>query len=217
MAGFFGPVIDSSDVEQAMIAFLEDRLPEQVEYMRRQKDPTGEKWPDGVSPIRTFHIAHLAGEKWPEDQLPMFIVQSPGETGKDSPRIDGDGMVWRKFGLALTAISSGVDEAEAKELARLYSSAARNAIIQNPDLHSPLHPDGFASGLTIRQEQNSPSGREVEKGRFLMATAVPYEVDVANATDVDAGDVDRQEDPTVEPPPRPVVKKGGGSVTIKAI
>lgn len=210
----FGPLIDSADAEAAMIAFLREWIPTGVGYALRVKDPDGEIWPEGVAAIREIRASHLVADRWPEDQLPMLLISSPGET-KD-PVVAEDGRVTRYYGLVVGAIASGVNEADAKALARLYNSAAGLMIGQSPHLPSKaLHPDGFADGLSLGPTSNSQITKGVDAERNLMGVWTPFEVQVDNTMQIDKGVSAPLDDPSVEPEDRPVVKKGGAEVAVE--
>jgi len=215
----FGPSLDSSDVEAAMIAHLEAWMPTTIPEIRRKKDPDGKRWPNGVSPIRAFTVSHASAEaeKWPEDQLPMLVCQSPGMEGE--PYGQGDGTVSALYGIVVTAIASSVDMPDTKALARLYASAARMAVMQEPSLKAGGE-DPFAGGTAMVGERNVPVRRGVEAERNLMAVSVSFLIEVDNVLDVQAGigpegpQTPEELEAGVVPPERPTVKEGGGSVKV---
>lgn len=215
----FGPSLDSSDVEAAVIAHLEAWMDTTIAATRRLKDPTGERWPNGVSPIRDFTVSHAAAEaeKWPEDQLPMLVCQSPGMEGE--PYGQGDGLVSALYGIVVTAIASSVDMPDTKALARLYASAARMAILQEPSLKAGGE-EPFAGGVAMVGERNVPVRRGVEAERNLMAVSVSFLVEVDAVLDVQAGigpegpQTAEEIEKGVIPPERPTVKEGGGSAKV---
>lgn len=209
MTGIFGPSIDSSDVERAMQAHLEAWMDTHVAEIARVKDPKHERWAAGaILPIKTYRISHLATpQKWPEDQLPTIVIGSMGETAK--PRIEEDGKVVAKFGVAILCVATGFDEEDSRELSRLYSSAAREAIMQHPDLGE------FANGVEMGPESNSPVTKGVEAARSLHGCARPYTVEVEYVLDLLEGPAKPLPDPDDPPEDWPVVKEGGGSVEIR--
>lgn len=198
-AKVFGPSIDSSDVEAALLAFLPKWMPTYVERQRRRKDPKGERWAaDAVKPPRSYRVTHLATEKWPEDQLPCIIVRSPGMIA--DPDVNGDGSVDGTFGVTLFAIAAGMDEEDSKALSRLYGRAAAEAIMQHPDLGD------FASHVGMGAEENAPLTRGVEAERSLAVVSTRFVVVVQGIMNVWGGPADPLEDPTEEAPDPPVAK-----------
>lgn len=216
MTPVYGEILDSADVEAALIAHLRAWMPATIQYVRKIKDPTGEKWPEGVAEIREYGVSHAAAaaHKWPEDQLPMAVAQSPGM--EDAPVVEGDGNVAATYGIVLTVIASSITMEDAKELARLYASAARLAIMQNPALDAGTGVP-FAEHVSMGAERNVQIRRGVEVERNLMAVSVPYLIGVPTILNVTAGPVELPEDPEVEPPDWPTVKAGGGSAKVDSL
>lgn len=215
-ANVFGPVIDSSDVEKRLLEHLEAWMPTMVAFVRRTKDPSKTRWKKGVSPIRSFTVKHAVAEKWPEDQLPMLLAQSPGM--EDDPVQDGSGMLSATYAVLLVAIASGVTQADAKALARLYSSAASFAIMTDPSLKagSAEASDEFAAGVRMGQAVNYPvtRGLDPDRERSLMAVSTPYYIEIEDILDVTGGPTVPLIDPDEEPGDWPTVKEGGGSVQV---
>jgi hypothetical protein len=221
MTGAWGPALDSSDVEAAVKAHLEHWMEAMIEYVRREKDPAGELWPareDGppVAPIREFGVSHAdaAAQKWPEDQLPMLIIQSPGE--EKDPVVEEDGNVSAQFAVLVSAVATSVTMEDAKQLARLYASAARLAMVFNPQLDAGTGKH-FASSLELGRERNGQVRRGVEGERNLMICTHPYLIGVPTILRLADGPLELPEDPTAEPSERPRVKAGGGSVKVEAL
>lgn len=221
MSGPYGNVLDGSDVEQAMIAHLEFWLPSMIEYVRNEKDPEGKQWPEResgppVAMIRSFTVSHAdaAAQHWAEDQLPMIVAQSPGQEG--DPIVEGDGNVEANYGIILSAIASSVTDTDAKELARLYASAARLAVVFNPQLDAGTG-EPFACSLKMGPERNGQVRRGVEGERNLAVCSIPFVVGVPSILNVAEGPLEAPEDPAEEPEPRPKVKEGGGSATVESL
>jgi hypothetical protein len=143
---YFGPLIDGSDVERALLAHLEYWVPSYIGQLRAQKDPDEELWPAGVSPIEDYTVRHAAADAWPGDRLPMLLAHCPNDGGE--PWVSGEGKVQAKFAVALSAIAEGIDMADAKDLARLYGSAANMILLQKPDLSGAGEP--FAADVEWR-------------------------------------------------------------------
>lgn len=212
----WGPILDGADVEQALIAHLRHWVPATSAYVRKQKDADGTKWPEGIASIREYGVSHAdaAAQRWPEDQLPMLIAQSPGM--EDDPFVEEGGRVSATYGVALSAIASSITEEDAKELARLYASAARLAIMQAPQLDAGTG-DFFADHVKMGRERNGQVRRGVEGERNLAICTVPYLIAVPQIMDVSGGPITAPEDPEVEPEDWPTVKEGGGSATVDAL
>lgn len=203
----FGPLIDGSDVEEALLAHLERWTPTTIAAVRRRRDPEGKTWPNGIAPIRSFTVVHAVAQKWPEDQLPMYLAYSPGMLG--APTVDGEGLMRATWSMTLTAIASGSDIGDTKALARVYSTAAKLAILQHPDLGE------FARATDLVAEENFPVSRGVEAERQLMAVATGYTVEVDDVLDTNAGPLDPAKDPETPPADWGKVKEGGGSVLVE--
>jgi hypothetical protein len=205
----FGLSLDGADAERALLAHLRDWMPTYIPEIRRQKDPSERRWPNGVSAVRSYRVTHFVAEKWPEDQIPCLIAHSPGMA--DDPIQEGEGVISARYLVILLAIAEARDEENTKELARLYSSAARMAIMQHPDLN------GFAEGVAMGREEPFPVRKGVDAERTLMAVQVPYIIDVANILDVSRGPASPLEDPEDPPAENPHVREGGGSVEVSPV
>lgn len=196
-AQVFGPLLDGTDVERALLDHLEawlgpaGKVGTYVAALRRVKDPEQEQWPQGVSPLRDFTVRHAVNEKWPENQLPMLLAYCPGLAA--SPSTDGDGTVSAPYACTLTAIASGYDRADATALARLYASAALLAVQQHPSL------GGFARDTQWSDLQNLQITRGVQDDRTLMGVALLFSIDVETIFDRTAGPAEPLEDPEQEP------------------
>lgn len=210
----FGPVLDSSDVEAALLAHLKAWMPTTIAELVRQRDPTKKRWKKGIRPIKTYDVKHMAVEKWPESQLPMLLANSPGMV--DDPVEEEDGVVSGVYAVILLAISSGANQVDAKALARLYSSAARIAIMQEPSLKAGTDTP-FSDGVHMGQEANFPVTKGVEAERNLMAVSVPYFISVPQILNVRGGPLEPLDDPDEAPEPWPTVKPGGGSAQVEAL
>lgn len=213
----FGPTLDSADVEAAVLAHLRAWMPTTIPGVRRQKDPDGKLWPEGVEGIREYTVSHAeaVAQKWPDDQLPMLIAESPGMEG--DPYEQGDGTVSAIYGITVTAIASSVTPADTKALTRLYASAARMAIMQEPSLSADTDTP-FASGIAMGAERIVPVRRGVESLRNLLAVTIPFLIEVEDILNVTGGPLKPQTAKEIaedkEPPEWPNVKEGGGSVEI---
>lgn len=212
----WGPILDGSDVERALLAHLRFWMPSATAYVRKAKDPDKERWPDGIAAIREYGVSHAdaAAQKWPEDQLPMLIAQSPGM--EEDPVVEEGGRVSAVYGVALSAIASSVTAEDAKELARLYAAAARLAIMQNPQLDAGTG-DFFADHVRMGRERNGQVRRGIEGERNLMICTVPYLIAVPAILDVSGGPIVAPEDPDEETPDWPTIKEGGGSAVIESL
>lgn len=212
----WGDLLDGSDVERALIAHLKFWMPAATAYVRKKKDPAEEKWPEGIAPIREYGVSHAdaAAQKWVEDSLPMLIAQSPGM--ETDPVVEEGGRVSATYGIVVSAVASSVTTEDAKELARLYASAARLAIMQNPQLDAGTG-DFFADHVKMGAERNGQVRRGVESERNLMVVTIPYLIAVPQILDVSGGPLIPPEDPEEEAPEFPTVKEGGGSATVDAL
>jgi hypothetical protein len=121
--------------------------------------------------------------------------------------------VQAKFAVALSAIAEGIDMADAKDLARLYGSAANMILLQKPDLSGAGEP--FAADVEWRGFENMRITRGVEAERSLMAHANLYVITVDGVLNTQAGLDTPLEDPDEDLGDRPSVKPGGAHLTLK--
>lgn len=214
----FGPSIDASDVERAVLAHLKAWMPTMIAEQVRQKDPGKTLWPDGVEQIREFAVSHAAAEaeKWPEDQIPLIVAQSPGMEG--APFRQGDGTMSAIYGVVVQCFASSVTPEDTKALARLYGSAARMACLQEEALAAGTD-QPFAGGLVMGAERMVPVRRGVEAERNILVVAIPLLIEVDEILNTGAGPIKPQTPEELEegviPPDWPHVKEGGGSVRVE--
>jgi hypothetical protein len=208
-ASIFGPLIDESDVERALLAHLERWMPTYLGRLVRLRDPDGSRFTTRVPEVRQYAWRDAGAEKLPEHQLPMLLARGTGEA--DDPGYQGDGVVDKRFTIYLIAVCQGIDPDEAREAARLFGSAAEMAITQHEDL------GGFAAGVRMQQGGRYPISKQTEGDRFLSAVYRPYVVEVEDTMVTSAGPIAPVANPEVEPDPWPTVKEGGGTVAVDAL
>lgn len=214
MSGIWGNIIDSADVEKALLAHLKAWHDTSLAAALRDKDALEEIWPDhaDVEPIQTYGVKHMVAEKWPEDALPMYLASSPGMA--QDPEQDEEGLISAVYGVLLIAICDGYDEDDAKELSRLYANAAILSIMQEPSLKAGAD-KMFAEDVKLGQVTNYAITKGVEAERNLSAVSIPLLIAVPDILDTTGGPLEPLEDPDVEPPDWPTVKDGGGSVEVR--
>jgi hypothetical protein len=219
MSGIWGNIIDSADVEKALLAHLKAWHDTSLAAALRDKDPEEEIWPDhaDVEPIQTYDVKHMVAEKWPEDALPMYLASSPGMA--EDPVQDEEGLISAVYGVLLIAIAEGGGpdpETDAKDLSRLYANAAILSIMQEPSLKAGGDVM-FAEGITLGQVTNYAITKGVEGERNISAVSIPLLIGVPDILDTTGGPIEPLEDPNEEPDPWPEVKPGGGSVEVRHV
>lgn len=145
-ANVFGPIVTAKQVEGAVVAMLDEWMPDYLSELERQDEDYA---PGEMARPRDIVIASEF-ERRDEVQLPCIVVISDGLTGK--PERKGDGTYDAEWRIGVAAIVSDVDEAETRSLAQTYATAIRLAMVQHKRLKSTLHPTGFADWMTWEGE-----------------------------------------------------------------
>lgn len=122
----FGNALDADSVEDALRASIQTWLPAWLAHEERRKG-----WPPGRLPRpRSWPTVSEFALK-PRDQRPSVVLVSEGTTGAPERLLGEWRRTWR-FGLAVAI--AGRDEAEARQLAAPYLTAAANAAITDQTL-----------------------------------------------------------------------------------
>ena len=203
----YGPITDATDVDHGLVYHLKLWMPTYVPYVTRQKEAKQVEreepalWPTAKPKASdlSYIVRHAANQTFPEDQLPALLAYCPGMRGV--PHTAGDGNMRADWDVALTAIASGQDIVNTRELAFLFMSAAQMAIMQHKGL----------SGLATEVQHGSLSSKPFtivggEKERSLLAIMLPLVISVQTVLNAQEGPVKPLVEPEVEPEAGPTVK-----------
>jgi hypothetical protein len=115
----FGDAVDADTIEDALRASIQKWLPAWLAHEERRRG-----WPRGRLPQPRSWPTLSEFELRARDQRPSVVLVSSGTTGAPEKRPDGLRRTWQ-FGLAVAI--AGRDEAEARQLAAPYLTAAAMA------------------------------------------------------------------------------------------
>lgn len=214
----YGQIWDATNVDHGLIHHLKLWIPTYLPYVLRQKEAQRAAWGEPAlwgaekphAANITYTVRHAANEKYPEDQLPMFLAYCPGMKG--APHLAGDGNMRADFDVALTAIASGQEAANTRELAFLLMSAAQMAIMQHKGL----------SGLSTEVQHGPLSSRPFtivggEKERSLLAIMLPLIISVQTVLNAQEGPTVPLAEPEEEPAEGPEVESTELTVELEAL
>lgn len=190
-ANLYGRIITNRQVEKAVGACVELWMNDYLGELERIEgyDPDTLARPLGVVTASEF-------AKWDGEQLPVILILSAG-LGGTPLRSTSDGGYEASWTVAVCGIVSDIDEAATRNLAGAYAGAIRGAILQHRALTSPLHPAGFASFLSWRDE--SYGDIPFADTRTLDSCRVIFNVGVENVTTEQAGPREPSGEPAVDP------------------
>jgi hypothetical protein len=186
MTDMFGDILLATQLEDATIATLESWFPVYIREIELQHGIPQDALPLPRSFITTDKI-----ERENTDQLPAIVVVSPGFSGRDKPKQEGDGTFRVPFAISIGVFVGGKDRTSTKNLIRQYVAICRAIMLQKQSL------GGFADGTTWLDESYDDNFAFTDQ-ETIGAGSVIFEVWVA-------GVVNRYAGPAVPfgPPPAP--------------
>jgi len=167
MTDIFGDIIIGSQLEEAVVATLEAWFPVYIREMELQQSIPQDALPLPRSFITTDKI-----NRENTDQLPAIVVVSPGLSGRNSPKQEGDGTFRVPWAISIGVFVGGQDRTTTKNLIRQYVGICRAIMLQKQSL------GGFADGTTWLDESYDNSFAFVDQ-ETIGAGSVIFEVWVA--------------------------------------
>lgn len=134
----YGSIVSGSQVDDAVLAHLQDWLPAYLNEAARQAEVDVPTMP------RTW-AKRVDGSWWPEDRFPVVVVTTQGIQA-DGVERRGDGAAGGWFVVSVTAFVNGKSADDARLTAQTYTAALRAAVVQ----HGAL--GGFAQAIDWRGE-----------------------------------------------------------------
>lgn len=196
-ANIFERIVEPEDIEAAIAATLDLWIDDYLGEMERKKGYAANEIARPAGIITASEFA-----KWDEDQLPLIMIVSPGLAGAPIRR-KGGGSYEAEWSLTVAAIVADVDEQQTRRLMSAYAGAIRAAILQHKALKSPLHPNGFASFLSWKDETYSdipfPDTRALDSCRVI------FNVGVEDVVTEQAGPREPYVNPAIDPGDNPTV------------
>ena len=185
----FGPILDKTDVENAMEEHLRLWLPTYLAELERQKGYEPETIRTPVAWLRSNDFS-----KWPEDHTPAILIISPGLVG--DPTREGSSVWSAPYGVGVAAVVSSIDRDSTRKLAGFYGAAIRAAVLQHPSLGN------FARDTNWVDERFDDVPQEDE--RSLASAQEVFRVDVFGVTAGRTGPKTPPEDPYAIPADPPI-------------
>ena len=165
----FGGVIIGKQIEAAVLTTLEQWFPVYIRYMELELGLDQDVLPLPRSFITTDKI-----QRENTDQLPAIVCVSPGLSGRNSPKQEGDGTFRVPFAISIGVFVGGKDRSSTKDLVRYYTGVCRMIMLQKQKL------GGIADGTTWLDESYDDNFAFVDQ-QTIGAGSVIFEVWVAGA------------------------------------
>lgn len=163
----FGAIKLSDDLETATVNTLGSWWPVYSREVELQAQIT----PGSIAPPKSWLKANQL-DREAADALPSIVVVSPGLSGRNAPKQEGDGSFRCWFSIAVGVFVASEDRKSTMRLVRLYTAIARTIILQKQSLR------GFADGTTWLDESYDDNFPFAD-GRTISAGQVVFEVEVA--------------------------------------
>lgn len=182
----FDPIISADQVEDGIVSFSQEWFPV---YLREMELQTGREC--GSLPLPRSYQIWDRFAKFEEDQLPAFVVISPGLDSK--PQARGDGSYLGCWKVQAGIIVSASDQTATRQLSRIYAAAIRAMFVQKRSL------GGIAVGTEWRDEAYDVVDN-VADSRTITSAMVSFGVYVDNVVNRQGGP--RTSPTEVAPDPR---------------
>lgn len=193
MTDIFGGIVLANALEAAVVTTLEDWFPVYLREIEFQSpaSPNPLNLPTDALPMPRSFLTADKIDRDSADQLPAIVVVSPGLSGRNAPKQEGDGTFRVPWGISVGVFVSGKDRPSTKNLIRVYTGIVRAIMLQKQSL------GGFADGTTWLDESYDDTFAFTDE-ETIGAGSVIFEVWVA-------GVVNRYGGPAVYggPPPAP--------------
>lgn len=186
MASTYGPIIEPSDIEEAVRATLQRWLDTMLGEVERQ---SGTRW--GLREIqrpRTWHMVTNYRASAADRRLPCVAI----EVGPIARSYTGDGLVNKEVGLDLIVITKGQDREKTRETLSALVTGIELVLEKHGDL------DGFAAWTLVGDIE--PDVIQAEKAKTVAGARIPIVVGV-NATLSKRGGPAEPDPPEVDLPP----------------
>jgi hypothetical protein len=209
MTDIFGQVITATELEAAVLQTLENWFPVYIREIELQSpaSPNGENVPYNALPLPKSYLTTDKVDRESADQLPSIVVVSPGLSGKNSPRQNGDGTFMVPWGVSVGVFVGGKDRTSTKRLVRLYTAVARMIMLQKQAL------GGFADGTTWLDESYDDVFAFTDQ-ETIGAGSVIFEVWVDNVVQRYGGPASYGQPP---PPPDPDTQPGSDWPVVETV
>lgn len=173
----FGPLVITSDVDKAVIDTLRLWLPTYLSQLERERDiPVGSMPRPSAGSFHTVSAPEQLLDQW----LPSVLVTTArGESAVESW---GDGFISAGFQVAVSCVTKGRTDEEARVNASRYEGCLRRIMVQQPSLGS------FAGGVQpMSVGQVAPVEDEQEQNRYLAVGMSTYLVMVDKTVQGETG------------------------------
>jgi hypothetical protein len=183
----FGPSVHERHVQRAVLDTIQLWIETYLANVERRESLPPRSIPVPASGNYVLRDDGALGKR-PEDQLPAICILCPGTT--EEPTVDGEGRYRAAFLVNVAAIVSSGDPDYVSDLAKLYTSALRDLLIQNGSL------DGFAE--TSAWKGSRTDDLKPEDDRSIAAGVNVFHIYVSGVVQRGAGLKAPPEDPYEE-------------------
>lgn len=185
----FERILDDGDVEDSVMACLQNWLPTYLSEVERQHNLD-----EGFyQRPRSWRVRNDM-EKWPEEQLPAIIVISTGLA--DNPVREGAGKHRAPWSIGIAAVVTSKDHLATRRMAYRYAAAIRAVMVQRQSLDLAL--DESVRGVTWIDGRNNEL--PPENDRTIFASRQVFAVEVGDVVTQGAGPVAPDPKPDPEEP-----------------
>jgi hypothetical protein len=188
----------ADDLENAAIVTLESWWPVYTRELELQASIDTGSLPPPKSWLKADQLDRSAA-----DALPAIVVVSPGLSGRNSPRQEGDGTFRAFFSIGIGVFVGANTRQNTMRLVRIYTAIARTIMLQKQSL------GGFADGTSWLDESYDDNFPFTDD-QTLSAGQVIFEVEVA-------GVVNRYGGPAAQDPPDPVTQPGSDWPLVESV
>lgn len=191
MTSVFGPRVGSWDVEQAVVAVLNQRLATYVDKCARLKgiDPAADGF--AIRP-KTPITTTKDFTDWPEERVPFVQVVCPGMADRPIRDVEGYRAFWE---INVFVVVSARDRAATRKARSVWEDAIGWCLNQNRSL------GGIATALDWLGESSADVPIDSSEERTLQGAVLVCSVEVPDVLDPNAGPAVFIPDPGTGTPP----------------
>lgn len=162
----FGPIVEGSDVKEAVKATLKKWMPTYLALIERH----AERNPKSMKVPTTYVLTDDANlNKKVEDQLPAVVVMTPGN-GERRPKRDGRDLYSAGFRVSISVIATARDQPSTTALAERYRKAVELMLLHQGSLGGFAEASIFVGWRT--DDMDSSSDRTIAAGTNVFEVLV---------------------------------------------
>lgn len=183
-----GPLFSPHQIEEAVLAALQRRLPFYIEEALNQH---GVKLPE----IESWGLVDEHVDRWPEQKLPALVVVASGTARGGDPEEYGGGWYRAGWSLAVVVAVEHAQRVEARRIAQVYGAVVRGVLLQKRSLGDGSRVARWTGELNPF-EANAKATRAASENFFLVTQDEVVNWQLGPKT-VDPGDTPPGLDPEI--------------------